>query len=230
MPKNKAEEKKFEDCIDVIDQEISKRRNKWTLTSIAWMDFDDISQILKIHIYKKWHLYDSSKPLAPWLNRIISNQLKNLIRNNYSNYCKPCLKCAAAEPDSACSIYGSQDDRCPLYKSWMQKKKSAYDVKMALPLEKHKEQVNEVEVSPADIELGILKLNNKLKEVLKPNEWIVYEGFYVLNKSEKEIAEQLNFKTTEKNRTPGYKQIKNIQKAILIKAKKILSKNDLDWI
>ncbi len=230
MPKKKAEEKKFEDCIDVIDQEISKRRNKWTLTSIAWMDFDDISQILKIHIYKKWHLYDNSKPLAPWLNRIISNQLKNLIRNNYSNYCKPCLKCAAAEPDSACSIYGSQDDRCPLYKSWVQKKKSAYDVKMALPLEKHKEQINEVEISPADIELGIFKLNKKLKEILKPNEWIVYEGFYVLNKSEKEIAEQLNFKTTEKNRTPGYKQIKNIQKAILIKAKKILSKNDLDWI
>ena len=230
MPKKKAQEKKFEDCIDVIDQEISKRRNKWTLTSIAWMDFDDISQILKIHIYKKWHLYDNSKPLAPWLNRIISNQLKNLIRNNYSNYCKPCLKCAAAEPDSACSIYGNQDDRCPLYKSWVQKKKSAYDVKMALPLEKHKEQINEVQVSPADIELGIFKLNKKLKEILKPNEWIVYEGFYVLNKSEKEIAEQLNFKTTEKNRTPGYKQIKNIQKAILIKAKKILSKNDLDWI
>jgi len=230
MPRKKAAEIKFEDCIDVIDQEISKRRNKWTLTSIAWMDFDDISQILKIHIYKKWHLYDVTKPLAPWLNRIISNQLKNLIRNNYSNYCKPCLKCAAAEPDSACSIYGNQDDRCPLYKSWMQKKKSAYDVKMALPLEKHKEQVNEVEVSPADIELGIVKLNRKLKEILKPNEWIVYEGFYMYNKTEQEIAETLNFKTTEKNRTPGYKQIKNIQKSIITKAKKILDRNDLDWI
>jgi len=230
MPKKKAQEKKFEDCIDVIDQEISKRRNKWTLTSIAWMDFDDISQILKIHIYKKWHLYDNSKPLAPWLNRIISNQLKNLIRNNYSNYCKPCLKCAAAEPDSACSIYGNQDDRCPLFKSWLLKKKSAYDVKMALPLEKHREQVNEVQVSPADIELGIFKLNKKLKEILKPNEWIVYEGFYMMNKTESEIAETLNFKTTEKNRTPGYKQIKNIQKSILTKARKILEKNDLDWI
>lgn len=229
MPKKKAAQIKFEDCIDVIDQEISKRRNKWTLTSIAWMDFDDISQILKIHIYKKWHLYDSSKPLAPWLNRIISNQLKNLIRNNYSNYCKPCLKCAAAEPDSACTIYGTQDGRCPLYKSWLQKKKSAYDVKMALPLEKHKEQINEVEVSPADIELGISKLNKKLKEVLKPNEWIVYESFYIMNKTEQEIAETLNFKTTEKNRTPGYKQIKNIQKAILVKARKILERNDLDW-
>ncbi len=230
MPKKKAKKIDFEDYIDVIDQEISKRRNKWTLTSIAWMDFDDISQILKIHIFKKWHLYDCSKPLAPWLNRIISNQLKNLIRNNYSNYCKPCLKCAAAEPDSACSIYGSQDARCPLYKSWLRKKKSAYDVKMALPLEKHKEKLNDVEVSPADIELGIVKLNKKLKEVLKPNEWIVYEGFYIMNKTEQEIAETLNFKTTEKNRTPGYKQIKNIQKSILTKARKILSKNELDWI
>ena len=101
---------------------------------------------------------------------------------------------------------------------------------MALPLEKHREQVNEVEVSPADIELGILKLNKKLKEILKPNEWIVYEGFYMMNKTESEIAETLNFKTTEKNRTPGYKQIKNIQKSILTKARKILEKNDLDWI
>ena len=126
---------KFEDCIKVISEEIVKRKSKWTLTSIAWMDFEDISQILKIHIFKKWHLYDQNKPLLPWLNRIISNQLKNLIRNNYSNYCKPCLRCAAAEPDSGCTIYGSQDARCPLYKRWLAKKKSAYDVKMALPLE-----------------------------------------------------------------------------------------------
>ena len=56
MPKKKAAQIKFEDCIDVIDQEISKRRNKWTLTSIAWMDFDDISQILKIHIYNLWSI------------------------------------------------------------------------------------------------------------------------------------------------------------------------------
>ncbi len=84
MPKKKAAKpkKEFENCIEIIDQEISKRKNKWTLTSISWMDFDDISQILKIHIFKKWHLYDQNKPLSPWLNRIISNQLKNLIRNN----------------------------------------------------------------------------------------------------------------------------------------------------
>jgi len=107
---------KFEDNIDIISEEIKKRKGKWTLTSIAWMDFEDISQILKIHIFKKWHLYDQTKPMLPCLNRIISNQLKNLVRNNYTNYCKPCLRCAAAEPDSSCSIYGNQDSRCPLFK------------------------------------------------------------------------------------------------------------------
>tara|TARA_R100000008_G_scaffold69093_1_gene46404 strand:+ start:1261 stop:1959 length:699 start_codon:yes stop_codon:yes gene_type:complete len=231
MPKKKAAKpkKEFENCIEIIDQEISKRKNKWTLTSISWMDFDDISQILKIHIFKKWHLYDQNKPLSPWLNRIISNQLKNLIRNNYSNYCKPCLKCAAAEPDSGCAIYGSQDARCPLFKNWLAKKKSAYDVKMALPLENHQSEVRDVEVSSSNIEMGIKKLNEKLKEILKPNEWIVYKGFYIDNETEVEIAKKLNFKTTEKNRTPGYKQIKNIQKSIITKARKILDKNDLDW-
>ncbi len=231
--KKKPNEKvklKFEDFIDTIDEEISKRKNKWTLTSIAWMDFEDISQILKIHIFKKWHLYDQDKPLLPWLNRIISNQLKNLIRNNYSNYCKPCLRCAAAEPDSSCSIYGSQDGRCPLYKRWLTKKKSAYDVKMALPLENHRSEIQESLTHASSIETGIAKLHQKLKETLKPNEWIVYESFYIQNKSEVEIAKQLNFKTTEKNRTPGYKQIKNIQKSILNKAKRILERNELDWL
>ena len=59
---------KFEENISIIDEEINKRRNKWTLSSIAWIDFEDISQILKIHIFKKWHLFDQEKPLLPWLN------------------------------------------------------------------------------------------------------------------------------------------------------------------
>ena len=68
----------FEDHIDLIDNEIRKRKGKWNLTAITWIDFDDVSQIIRIHIYKKWNLYDSSKPLIPWINRIISNQIKNI--------------------------------------------------------------------------------------------------------------------------------------------------------
>ena len=73
----KTDKPSFEDSIDVINVEISKRKGKWNLTVLAWMDFQDVSQILRIHIFKKWDLYDSEKPLAPWINRIISNQIKN---------------------------------------------------------------------------------------------------------------------------------------------------------
>jgi hypothetical protein len=38
----------------------------------------------------------------------------------------------------------------------------------------------------------------------------------------------MGYKTTEKNRQPGYKQIKNIKKSILVKVKKELDKNGID--
>ena len=107
--KNKQKERpRFEDVIKEINTEIQKRKGKWNLTILSWMDFDDDAQIIRIHIYKKWHLYDPQKPLSPGLNRIISNQIKNLIRNNYGNFSRPCLKCAAAEGEDLCTIYQKQ--------------------------------------------------------------------------------------------------------------------------
>ena len=68
----------FEDSIGIIDEEILKRKAKWNLKILNWMDYEDVSQILRIHIFKKWHLYEPSKSLQPWLNRIISNQVLNV--------------------------------------------------------------------------------------------------------------------------------------------------------
>jgi len=194
------------------------------------MDYDDVSQILRIHIHKKWHLYDQAKPLAPWLNRIISNQIKNLIRNNYGNYCRPCLKCAAAEGNDLCEIYGKQDSACPLYATWEKTKKRAHDLKIPLPLENHSQEVFNQSGDFFDIESNIIKLHKKMKETLKPIEWKVYLGLYVHNKSEKEVAHELGYKTSEKNRSPGYKQITNIKKSIITKVKKHLDRNDIDII
>ena len=43
----KAKEKpKFEDKIGEIDREIQKRKSKWKLSVLSWMDYDDVSQIL----------------------------------------------------------------------------------------------------------------------------------------------------------------------------------------
>ena len=228
--KAEIKQPKFEDCIDAIDNEIRKRRSKWTLTILAWMDFDDVSQILRIHIFKKWHLYDPSKPLGPWLNRLISNQIKNLIRNNYGNFSRPCLKCAAAEGEDLCRIYGKQDSSCPLYKNWANTKKSAYNAKLPLALENHSQEVYDRFGQNVNIEDAAEKLHLKMQQVLKPIEWKVYKLLYIKHLDENETAKKMGYKTNEKNRSPGYKQIKNIKKSIIEKAKKILSGGEIDFI
>jgi len=223
MPRKKK--LKFEDCIEQIDIEINKRRGRWNLTALSWMDFDDVSQIIRVHIFKKWHLYDQSKSLAPWINTLISNQIKNLIRNNYGNYCRPCLKCAAAESESLCYIYGTQNSSCPLFAQWEKTKKAAYLTKLPSPLESVEHETENMELKEFDFDEILKRLNKHLKKKLKVNEWIVYENLYLKNKTEQEVAKILGYKTSEKNRSPGYKQIKNIKKSIIEKAKEIVSDN-----
>lgn len=219
----------FEQNIEFIDGEILKRKSKWNLTALSWMDFDDVSQILRAHIYNKWHLYDPAKPLAPWLNRIISNQIKNLVRNNYGNFAKPCLKCAAAQGEEDCTIYGMQDTVCPLFNEWHKTKKNAYDIKLASSIENYKKEfIDEKESICFDYEINIQNFNIKIKKYLKPFEYEVYKLLFIENKSESETARQMGYKTSEKDRKPGYKHIRNIKKTIITKARKLLEEGEID--
>lgn len=225
MPKRKPQ---FEDYIEQIDAEIKKRKSKWNLTALAWMDFDDVSQILRIHIFKKWHLYDTKKPLNPWINRIISNQIKNLIRNNYGNYCRPCLKCAAAESGDLCYIYGKQCESCPLFANWVRTKKQAYDAKLPVSINEHSAEINMTEYKDIDIIVLMKRLNEKMRQALKPAEWKIYKALYIDNLSEEKAASLMGYKTNEKNRVPGYKQIKNVKKSIIQKVKRIIANGEIE--
>jgi hypothetical protein len=231
--KNKKPKEKptFEESFDFINQEIRKRSKKWSLTSLNWIDYDDVSQIIRVHIYEKWHLYDGQKPLAPWLNRIISNQIKNLIRNHYGNFARPCLKCEAAENEFGCKIHKTQCADCPLYAKWEKTKRSAYNIKIPLALEDHTSEVNSIKFNDhMDTEHQISKMHIKMKKILKPNEWIVYKGLYIDNLEEDQVAKTLGFTSNEKNRRPGYKQIKNLKKSILKKAKECIDKEGIELL
>lgn len=229
MSKSTKKIQSFESNIDFINEEIAKRRSKWNLTALSWMDFDDVSQILRARIFNKWHLYNPQKPLGPWLNRLISNQIKNLIRDNYTNYAKPCLKCAAAQSEFDCSIYGSQDGSCPLYAEWIRTKKSAYDIKLAPSIENYnKEFVESKEPHTFDYEINIKNFNAKIKKYLKPFEYKIYKLLFIEDKDEVEVAEIMGYKTSESCRQPGYKHIKNVKKAIILKAKKLLEQGEID--
>jgi hypothetical protein len=218
----------FEDCYDVISREINKKKFKWTLNSLSWLSWEDVAQIILIHINDKWAQYDTSKPLQPWLSAIISNQIKNIIRNNYSNYTRPCLKCKASEASDGCKIYQTQCSDCPLYAEWEKRRKPAYNVKIPVSIENHVNEIQEISEEGYGLERNIQEIHRKMKEILKPIEYKIYEGIFINNEPEEHLAKRLGYISNEKNRTPGYKQIKNIRKAIIIKAKKCIAEEQVD--
>lgn len=230
MPKKAEEIEKpsFESCIKVIDEEISKKKTKWRLTSIAWMDFDDVSQKIRMHIFNKWDQWDFSRPLRPWLSRIITNQITNLIRNNYSSFIKPCSQCKYNQGGDLCEIYGTQNETCEIYAKWNKGKKNAHEIKMPISIHGDFGGQDGTENKTLDIrdsynfinyEENIEKFHAKIKQKLTNLEWMVYNYLYVENKSENETAKLMGYRTTEKNRSPGYKQIKKIKNKIYKVAK-----------
>ena len=219
---------RYEDYSDIIDRELCKRKGKWTLTAITSFDWDDVCQIIRLHIFKKLHQYDTSRPILPWINAVISSQIKNLIRNNYSNYTRPCLRCDAAVDNDKCKIYGKQCDSCPLFKDWQKRKLPAHNVKLPVSIENHVNEVSQVFDESINYSYHLEKIHSKMKEILKPLEYKIYEGLFILNEEEDVIAKRVGYISSEKGRGPGYKQFHNVRKIIIAKIKRCMEKGELD--
>jgi hypothetical protein len=245
-PKEKEKEKPdaivqftFEDKFEEINLEIRKRKGRWFLDSLAWFDFEDVEQIVRAHIYKKWDQWDQRRSLGPWINKIITNQMKNILRNNYSNFVRPCLNCPfnhskctqdpGIRPGSLCGYTktGMQDSECPLYAKWERTKKSAYDIKMAVTIEHHSHEVGSMHDQTMDIDSCVGKLHAELKKKLPAKQFLVYKMLYIEHMDEVEVAKVMGYKTNEKGRKAGYKQIKNLKKIFKEKAEDILNKGDI---
>ena len=223
----------YEDKFKDIDNEIRKRRGKWRLTSLAWIDFDDVAQIIRTHLYNKWDQWDQKRPLLPWINKIITNQLKNILRNYYHNFVKPCVNCpfnqSKADDGELCGFTksGLQDDSCPLYAKWAKTKKHAYDIKMPVPMENIPVQIGTMVTENTDVESAIIKINIILKEKLSEKQYNVYDMLFIQNIPEEDVAKKLGYRTSEKGRKAGYKQIKNLKKMFRDKIVKILEQYDI---
>jgi len=66
-----------------------------------------------------------------------------------------------------------------------------------------------------------------MKPHLSPRHFNAFKMLFVQNKSEEEVARYLGFKTNEKKRSAGYKQIKNLKKIFQEKAKQIIKEKDI---
>jgi hypothetical protein len=119
---------KFEDKIDNINQLIQKNRGRWHLSDIGGFGFEDVAQTIRIHIHDKWGQWDQSRPFDHWCNKLIINQIKNLVRNRYSRDAPPCSSCQFDRGGDLCGYTnsGSKCEECPLFRKWAKKKQSKF--------------------------------------------------------------------------------------------------------
>jgi len=224
----------FEDKSDIIDLELKKRRNKWYLNSINHIDYDDVCQIIRRHIYKKWDLWDQEQQLEPWLNRVITNQIKNLTRNNYGNFARPCITCPMNEGKNGdidlCGFTesGEQDTQCALFNKWKKAKQEAYNIKIPLAYDFHSHEVAFKNGQEFNLERSTERLNERMEVKLNnPKMFRVYRMLFIEKYSDEEVASFMGYKTTEKNRKAGYKQIRNLKIKFKVMAQKIIQDEDI---
>ena len=185
--------KSFEECIDIIDTAISKQQSRWRLDSINWFDFEDVRQIIKLHIYKKWHMWDQKRPLEPWL----------LTRSKI------------------------QDSECKDYKNWEQRKKSAFSLKIPVSTEHHDHEISSKPQQDFSYENSLRKLNKHMESSLSEIHYKAYCMLFFDKCSEEDVAKFMGYKTNEKKRKAGYRQVKNLKKLFMQRAAEIIQEFDI---
>jgi hypothetical protein len=98
---------------------------------------------------------------------------------------------------------------------------------MPLPLENHKKEIEETIDSSFFSFDNVDLLNSEMQKVLTIKQYNAYVMLFFEKKDEEEVARFMGYKTTEKNRMIGYKQIKNLKKLFREKASEILKNKDI---
>jgi len=213
----------YEECYPIIDSAIMARRPRWLLNRLAWLDYDDVAQIIRTHIFIKFAQWDQNRTLLKWLNRVITNQTTNIVRNTYTSYVKPCNNCAAREDGNLCRIYETQCSACPLYAKWEKGKKNAHEINLAESYQElepwHKSLAGDC---PTKVYDKIDRLHAEILLRLSPLQQKVYRFLYMEHKSELEVAKLMGYRTSEKYRSPGYKQIEKFKKLFIKTAKDVM--------
>lgn len=226
----------FEDKIADIDEVLSRKRNKWqaSLSRLGYMDFDDVCQIIKRHIFIKIHLYDKERSFKVWVSKVADSQMKNIVRNNYGKFSPPCTGCDGNAGNGLCYLTksGTQCAECPLFKRWENTKKDGYGIKFAASIDDVLSSGFNVESSDMfDMVKSIESFHEKMKEVLTPRLYMIYNILYIEQKGELYLSQVLGLTNNEKNsnskRVPGYKQIYNYKEQIIAVAKKIILDFDI---
>ena len=216
--KKDPKKKTYEECYEIIDQAIQKQKYKWRLNAIKWFDFEDVQQIIKSHIAKKWDMWDQSRPLEPWIGRIISNQIRNLLRNHYGNYTNPC---------KSMHLPNHNPLRCEVCCKWAKTKKVGLQIKIPLSIEDYSKEIQNRKYDNFNFKDSLEKLDELMKKKLTPIHYKAYRMLYFEKKTEQDVAKYMGYKISAQKNKLGYRQVKNLKKKFLQAAIDLLKENDI---
>jgi galactitol-specific phosphotransferase system IIB component len=105
--------------------------------------------------------------------------------------------------------------------------KEGVDIKLAVTIENHTNEIGDKKDDTLDLEIATQKLSNEISKELTPRQFVAFKMLFVQNNTEEEVAKYLGFKTSERKRSAGYKQIKNLKKIFQEKARLIIKEKDI---
>ena len=221
----------FEQRYDSIVYEIEKRRKKWTLVSTP---FDDISQRILSRVYLNYNQFNAKKGVfSHWVNRIISNEIKNALRDLHYAHSRPCIQgkggCVFNTGEETCSKTpsGKQCSECLAYKLWEARKKSHNALEQTLPLENH---LREVDMRPSEgyVDYDAVKaiIDEEILTKLSRHDQKLYKLLFIQNKEEREVGKIMKYKPS-KRMYPGYLTILKFKKKVIDLSREIIRDRNL---
>lgn len=226
----------FSDKLREIDQILSQKRSFWTLDAIAHLDYQDICQIIRIHLFNKFDQWNQEKPFGPWAASLINNQIINLRQKYYGKFAPPCKGCDYNMGEDKCALTGSgfKTEECEMFAKWEKKKKDAYRLLLAESTDKSYDEDPEgegrirIEAPLArDYQRASEKLHGLIFASLNEKMSKIYRWLFIEHRSDDYVALELGYKGIENGKRTRYKQIENIKKILVEKAKSIMAENDI---
>lgn len=186
----------FEEKINDIDLLIQKNRGRWHLSNIGGFGYEDVAQVIRLHIFDKWHLWKQDLPFEPWCNKIIINQIKNTVRNRYSRDAPPCSSCTFDRGGEFCGYTesGVKCSQCPLFKKWAKKKQSKHFLKntSSINVETFKETQDFSDpLTSVKLEDSIGKFHKFLFQFLSPKMAQFYQLIFVEQLKDDDVIARL---------------------------------------
>lgn len=224
---------KFEDYIDELNALLKASEKKWGL-DLGFIDYGDVCQIIRVHIYNKFHLWKPERgKFKGWAARIVTNQIINLKQRLINRFRSPCFNCPYNQGGNQCArnISGRQNEECELFAKWEKRKKAGYEIISARSIDETFEDDDDPRFQPAGGEVDIAGATTKLHEImltlLEGNLKKFYQLKYIDGHNDEVVAFAFGFTTCEAGRIPGYRQMYNLDSQIKKKVHFVLDNYDI---